>query len=222
MKKLFSSRRRSVALLLVGIMFGGLLISPAGAHVNERVGHLWGHIRPRVIALIEGESRRERATSDAKYERKIAATGCHPSLVLQRVGSTYECGFPHFENENNGSHATATAFFLANRYAFMTLGDEDHDYWRIQHPGGNLRIETLTETCKSTVDPFGDTVMTLFASDGTTQLAQNDDIDGVQNACSRIEGTRTAGTYFVRVRAFGCCTGGTAQIPWVRLEVVAG
>jgi hypothetical protein len=42
------TRTRAVALLLLGVLIGTLLITPAGAHVGDQVSHLWKkHIRPK-------------------------------------------------------------------------------------------------------------------------------------------------------------------------------
>jgi hypothetical protein len=45
------TRTRGVALLLLGVLIGTLLITPAGAHVGDQVSHLWKkHIRPKADA----------------------------------------------------------------------------------------------------------------------------------------------------------------------------
>ena len=51
MNKRFEGRSR-IALLVVGVMIGGMLLTPAGAHVGGTVGHLWkSHLKAKVLKL---------------------------------------------------------------------------------------------------------------------------------------------------------------------------
>lgn len=46
-----SGRWRSLALVLAGLLAGTLFLGTAGAHVTDKVGHLWKHLKNRVIKL---------------------------------------------------------------------------------------------------------------------------------------------------------------------------
>ena len=58
-----SGRRKGIALLLMGMVLGAALITPAGAHVGGTVSHLWTqHIKPKVTSLVY-----TKAQSNARY-----------------------------------------------------------------------------------------------------------------------------------------------------------
>jgi hypothetical protein len=48
-QKVLNGRTRSVSLVVVGVLFGALLLAPVSAHVNDKFGHLWKkHIKPKL------------------------------------------------------------------------------------------------------------------------------------------------------------------------------
>ena len=49
--------KSSMMFVLGGVVVGALLLSPAGAHVNDRLSHLWGnHLKSKVKNVAEEES----------------------------------------------------------------------------------------------------------------------------------------------------------------------
>jgi hypothetical protein len=54
--------KRDLAFWCAGALIGVLLITPAGAHVGGTVAHLWGHLKPKVTALVY-----TKAQSDTKF-----------------------------------------------------------------------------------------------------------------------------------------------------------
>ncbi len=52
MRERLRGHARGIALMLVGMLMAAVLITPAGAHVTRNVGHVWGHIKPRVLGLL--------------------------------------------------------------------------------------------------------------------------------------------------------------------------
>lgn len=117
-----------------------------------------------------------------------------------------------FEQEPNSAPESANEHPLVGP-AHGAVVEANHDYWRVEHTGGELVGGTFTVNCADST--FGDTVLALFDSAGT-QLTEVDDTNGF---CSRITTTQPAGTYFFRVRGFAEVTvpyyGLIAQTPGV-------
>jgi hypothetical protein len=68
MRKSFRNRGRAFSLILVGVVLGAALITPAGAHVGGTVGHLWSkHLLPLAKGAFYTKSQ-----SDGKYLGKTA------------------------------------------------------------------------------------------------------------------------------------------------------
>jgi hypothetical protein len=66
-------RPRTVSLLVVGILLGSLLATPAGAHVGGTVAHLWTkHIRPLSKQIFY-----TKAQANKRFQKK-----CKPGSVL--------------------------------------------------------------------------------------------------------------------------------------------
>lgn len=111
------------------------------------------------------------------------------------------------ESEPNGTFATADVIppnNIQNCGAITPLAD--NDFYSFTLTGlSDIVIETsdAAGTFTSCVDGQVDTNLFMLAPDGVTQLANNDDIAGATNRCSRITRTGvTAGTYFARVIEF--------------------
>jgi hypothetical protein len=118
---------------------------------------------------------------------------------------------PPPESEPNNTPATANGLPMADNCARVSGGitPNDVDYYSFSAPAG-ARVWALVDTSPS---GFGnrDSLLTLFAPDGTTQIASDDD-DGTGTDCdgtadntlsSAIAGQvlSAGGTYFLRVEA---------------------
>jgi hypothetical protein len=116
------------------------------------------------------------------------------------------------ESEPNDEPAQANALTLVNgcQSASGSITSGDSDYFSFSAPAG-ARVWALVDTAPSP-DGSNDSVLTLFAPNGTTVLAEDDD-DGTGTDCdgtvdnpfsSAIAGEvlPTAGTYFLRVQGF--------------------
>jgi hypothetical protein len=115
------------------------------------------------------------------------------------------------ESEPNNTPATADGLPMADNCARASgsITANDVDYYSFTAPAG-ARVWALLDTSPSTIGNR-DSLLTLFAPDGTTQLASDDD-DGTGTDCdgtadnflsSAIAGEvlSAGGTYFLRVEA---------------------
>ncbi len=129
------------------------------------------------------------------------------------AGIDIRLGWPEYQGEN-GTPTTA-AFMQPGYYAVITYDHTVPDRWfRIRVPtAGSYRIWTdgvnSPDRCGSGVigpaaNRFGDfdTVIELYESDGTSLIAANDDAPG-RGLCSELDQNLTAGTYLLKVRAWG-------------------
>jgi cysteine-rich repeat protein len=141
-----------------------------------------------------------------------AGEQCDDGNLVDGDGCSAGCAWEHTEVEPNDSPAQA----LANDHvpgngeayvaSFGVPGDED--WFAVDVPeGASLRIETFDQSGPGSCQGI-DTTVTLFAPDGTTQLAFDDD-DGI-DWCSLVDPALdlgasglAAGTYLVRVRDYG-------------------
>jgi hypothetical protein len=106
---------------------------------------------------------------------------------------------PAEEVEPNGGPGTASDFADPYVAAIYPAGEED--YIRVQINGqGTTLVATVTDFGNGDCANFKlDSVLEIYAADGTTSLAFNDDAG---DFCSRAEATGlAAGDYFVRVAA---------------------
>ena len=98
---------------------------------------------------------------------------------------------------------------------FHTSGDEDY----VKFVGEQTYTYTI-ETLK--INTYNDTVLTLYDTDGTSQLAYNDDdlVDPSNAPFSRIDDwyCETAGTYYIRV-AHHALEGGCGEEYQYKLEI---
>jgi len=86
--------RRGVALLVLGLVLGTMLVTPAGAHVSTSMTHLWSkHLRPLAVKVFYTKSQ-----SDARYYKKSDSdaryyTKSDSDARFAPVGQTSESGF---------------------------------------------------------------------------------------------------------------------------------
>ncbi|MCX7042101.1 MAG: hypothetical protein NT117_05345 [Gammaproteobacteria bacterium] len=140
------------------------------------------------------------------------------------------------EAEPNDNPATANANFGTATQGFVSgdhVLDTDFDYYSIFVPAGSgVRAEVIegsraTETCESNGI---DSLLTLYAADGVTQLVQDD--DSGRGFCSMIDGTGqnslhalaknstgSAQTWYLRVAKSGAAGVGNASTFSYRLVV---
>ncbi|MDA0834523.1 MAG: pre-peptidase C-terminal domain-containing protein [Planctomycetota bacterium] len=122
-----------------------------------------------------------------------------------RVGET-----PADDHLNNSLTPASLTQLLLNNPVFgngniETAGDQD--WFKIDVVAGQ---KFILETVAGTLN---DTTMTLYAADGTTQLAFDD--DSGPGKLSRIVFTPTVtGTFFVRIKAFSALATGTYQVTY--------
>ena len=121
------------------------------------------------------------------------------ALVLSALGLTGQVWGQGQEQEPNDSARTATPVTRGNTYNAtigpfnQTTSEGDRDYYKITANAGDTIFVDID------ADEFGskmDMMLTLFASDGTTFLAGNDDWDGMDPQITYV--ATTTGTYFVR------------------------
>ncbi len=99
---------RGVLLLVIGVYIGAILITPAVAHVGDRVGHLWrDHLRARVINL--GDPRWVNTTEAAGGD----LTGTHADLQIAPAAIRYaDLGVSSwiFNTANVANNTSGTVF----------------------------------------------------------------------------------------------------------------
>jgi Bacterial pre-peptidase C-terminal domain len=143
---------------------------------------------------------------------RVFLIGSIGSFTAALAGAAVLVLTPVPESEPNNTPATATVLSLTGGSAAMgSLPLNDVDYYSFTAPAG-ARLWASVDTGASS-DSF-DSTLTLFGSDGTTQIEMDDD-DGIGNNCdATIEDTfdqastiagRTlvaGGTYYLRVQDF--------------------
>ena len=123
---------------------------------------------------------------------------------------TVTCAAVGTEREPNGSPGTASPVGLgADATGEICTGDgspvDDVDYWAFTVPAGTtIELDVDAESLGLLVDP----IIALISSDGTTQLAFSDDINGPNGSDGRLQfSIVTAGTYYATVAAAPGSTG---------------
>ena len=122
---------------------------------------------------------------------------------------------PVVETEPNDSFGSANTVAIGAMNTATVQGaisaGTDEDWYAVAVPAG---ASIYAETNDGMGGCNFDTILSLYAPDGTTQLARNDDRDGANNRCSLIDPTDlsgaaglAAGTYFLRVESFDTNTG---------------
>lgn len=116
---------------------------------------------------------------------------------------------PTPETEPNNNHTDATANNLFNvSGAFLGSGliavAGDIDYWAITVPASSDLVAAVQNGATTACGPSGplDSYLTLYDTDGTTIIDENEDISFISNYCSEVTGTSlAAGTYFLAVQS---------------------
>jgi hypothetical protein len=72
---------RGVVLILVGILLGATLITPAVGHVGGSVNHLWGHLRPKADARYVKKADQNKIVRSARTAGVTAVLGTTDSTV---------------------------------------------------------------------------------------------------------------------------------------------
>lgn len=123
--------------------------------------------------------------------------------------------------EVDNTVAAAKAFVVGTTQTRGLCANADQDWIRVRVMKANqtLRFETF-DLGVGTGNLLADTKLTLFSTNGTTQLATNDDINGSFNRASRIEYKfTTPGYYYVLVNRFNN-GGGAGQLYSLRVTQV--
>ena len=126
--------------------------------------------------------------------------------------ASFSVGLPSEQEANN---TTSTADVLpVGGYLQSTEAASDVDWFRVEiTSSGSYTFETVgvDGACGFALEE--DTDLTLFQSDGTTQIQRNDDVNttGLQ-WCSRITVTLTPGVYFLRAQASSSTTKAVGSI----------
>ncbi len=113
-------------------------------------------------------------------------------FYLRTAGSTVASG-DVYEPDNTYTQARAIAVGSQQTRTIYPVGDEDWIEFTLSEPA-NVTIETSGLS--------GDTRMWLYASDGTTQIAYNDDGGTGYFSLITAEGLEV-GTYYIRIDEFG-------------------
>lgn len=128
------------------------------------------------------------------------------------------------ETEQNGTFQTANPYMTALRANITppVAAVRDFDFFAVNLVAGQKITATVQDQggANTCLGLTLDSDIALLATDGTTQLAFNDDISAQNNWCSSLTFTVTvSGTYFVRVRASQAFAGASA-FPYI-LSVTA-
>ncbi|MBK6685300.1 MAG: DVUA0089 family protein [Deltaproteobacteria bacterium] len=145
------------------------------------------------------------AVPNATHTFRLVATS---GAMMAERSVTVNTTVPVGEVEPNNDPTTAQVLAGGNAMGAVNPAD-DVDYYRISVPAnGNVRAETSDGAGGCNFD----SIVTLFAPDGTTQIATND--DGGEGLCSLLDPTTNedltnlgAGDYYLAVEAVGTATG---------------
>ena len=100
-----------------------------------------------------------------------------------------------FEDDDNAGQASSISSGVTQAHKVCPIGDED---WV------TFTLAAESEVVLQTSGLGGDTVLTLYQSNGTTQIEQNDDFTGLFSRIDRVCGVDAlpAGTYLAKVEEF--------------------
>lgn len=120
-------------------------------------------------------------------------TRCSSPLYRQAVTNAGTSGLvDDYEDDDNAAQATPVRNTVSQLHSFDTNDDEDWAEIILSKP------QVLTITTSG--DTFNDTELTLFAADGATQIAYNNNPDGQTTAYAAIvSDVLPAGRYFLKV-----------------------
>lgn len=212
-----ASREVSVTVDANAVAIGTFTANPAMPARGGQVTLGWTTSNATSVEIFEGATSRFTSTTmvasgtamipvpNATHTFRLVAT--NGAMMAERT-LTVNTTAPVGEVEPNNDPATAQVLTGG-----MTMGSvspaDDVDYYRITVPAnGNVRAETSDGAGGCNFD----TIVTLFAPDGTTQVATND--DGGEGLCSLLDPTTNAdltnlgaGDYYLAVEAVGTATG---------------
>ena len=144
--------------------------------------------------------------------------GCNATCQAECPGSS--------EVEPNDTFATANGPLVNNVQSCAAINPAgDDDFWSFTVAAlSDVSLETFDGNGNQACTSTHDTQIFLLDTNGTTQLATNDDISSSPvDRCSRIVRTRMApGTYFLRVIRFGDATVIPSYRVRMRLDAVCG
>jgi hypothetical protein len=86
-------KRREIALMIVGVLIGAIMLSPASAHVGGTPGHLWTkHLKPLAKQLFYTKTQSNgryytKTQSNSRFDARKAATGKTETGVYSFVGT---------------------------------------------------------------------------------------------------------------------------------------
>ena len=212
-----ASREVSVTIDATLIAIGTFTANPVMPTRGGQVTLGWTTSNATNVEIFEGTTSRFASTTmvaagtamipvpNATHTFRLVAT--NGSMMAERT-LTVNTAVPVGEVEPNNTPATAQVLSGGTAMGSVSPAD-DVDYYRITVPAnGNVRAETSD----GAGDCNFDTIVTLFAPDGTTQVATND--DGGAGLCSLLDPTANpdltnlgAGDYYLAVEAVGTATG---------------
>ena len=136
-------------------------------------------------------------------------------------GPTAEnCDDDYEDNDTSGTASGVVSgqlIYGANICSPDASPDVDYYVITVGSAGDKLIAETLADRAGSPLD----TVVTLYDTDGTSQLAQNHDFNGAVSTDSRLEYTfSSSGTYYVSVEDFFGFGEGIDH--WYEMTIVVG
>jgi hypothetical protein len=118
-------------------------------------------------------------------------------------------------DDHGNSSATSTAVLVPSGTAGNIETQPDSDWFRFSAIGGT------TYTLQTSLGTLRDSFLELFGTDGSTRLAQNDDIGGGNLASRIVWAAPATGTYYAKVTSysqsytgtytFSVATGGSAD-----------
>ena len=145
--------------------------------------------------------------------------GGSPGSTYAVAVGTVTCGAVGTEREPNGTAATATPIAIGDAGSGEICAADDNpagdvDYWAFTAQAG-----TTIDLDAASLGVFSDPFVALYASDGVTQLASNDDAAGVD---SRLQFSfASAGTYYAAVSTIAD-PGGNSFPYTLHIRAIAG
>jgi|GEM_PF-1747478 len=144
------------------------------------------------------------ARRSAKSGAKLTKGGIKVRLVQRRAATTFAAILG--ESEPNDSVRTADSIALGDQASGVVDPVGDVDTWFVDLTAGQFfSVDVDAAEAGSPLDPE----LALIAPDGRTEVAFNDDFDGLDSRISyRVP---TSGRYYVVIRAFGPAGGPTLR-----------
>lgn len=133
-------------------------------------------------------------------------TGAPTALAVDGAGdygASISLGFAN-ELEPNDTPASASVLPVGGHFHGRLSTASEADYFVVTVPAqGTYTFETSGWDGACGYAYEEDTILSLYAGDGASLIASNDNIDAVRgNYCSRIDTTLSPGTYYLRVTGY--------------------